>query len=124
MQDCKWPRSVPSLHLGRFQCSEKIIFEMHMLGQLIKTHTPNVGGVDPKLSVAGYLYEHFREIGLRHNPLRLCSPQHHPVTTRSCAASAQYPSNECHATLSFTWARAAFRPRGRLQNIHVVSGLQ
>ena len=94
MQHCEWPRTVPSLHHGRFQCSEKNILEMHMLGQLIKAHTPNVGGVNPRLSVAGYLYEQFRNIGLRHNPLRLCSTQHHPVTIRSCAALAQYPSNE------------------------------
>ena len=79
MQDCKWLRSVPSLHLGRFQCSEKTIFEMHMLGQLIKTHTPNVGGANPKLSVAGYLYEHFCEVGLRHKPFAPVQP-----TASSC----------------------------------------
>ena len=124
MQDCKWPRNVPSLHHERFQCSEGIVLEMHMLGQLIKAHTPNVGGVNSRLSVAGYLYEHFPEVGLHHNPLRLCSPQHHPVTIRSCAALALYPSNECHATVSVTRARRAFCFWSRLQNIHDISGLQ
>ena len=44
----------------------KAILGIQVLGQLIKAHTPNVGGETSRLSVAGYMYEHICEEGLRH----------------------------------------------------------